>query len=133
MSDAKPGGAAPGGIFSAMRNLAPGLLALARTRVELFALELGEEKAHASRALLLAVLAGVCVLLAFLMLNVLVLLVAGEAWRVHAALGLFVLYALLALVFMMQLRAASRAKAPAFEATLAELKADMEALSRARQ
>lgn len=124
---------APGGILGAMRGIGPSLVALFRTRVELFGIELAEERARAGR---LAVLGAVALLFAgmlLLLVNVLVLALFWDSHRVPAIIGLAVFHAAGLAWSAAAIKARIDSRPPMFEATIAELKADLEALNRARQ
>ena len=127
------GGAPPSGLFHSLRNLAPSLIALVRTRLELFGIELSEERARAVETALLAALTLLFAALTFLMLNVLVLAYFWESHRYLAIGVLAAVYGSAALVCGVRMQSALAARPPMFEATMAELKSDLEALNRVRQ
>ena len=131
--DNDSGKAPASGILHSLRNIGPALIALARTRVELFAIELAEERGRVATLALHGALALLFAGLALLMVNVLLLVICWETHRYHAIVGLLILYAAGALYLVMRIKEALAARSPLFEATLAELKADLEALNRARQ
>ena len=117
-----------GGLLNSLRQMASTLIETIYTRVELFALELGEERIRIARALWMAAIGGFClglgVLLATLFLVVLFwdshrLLVLGSLALVFTGLGVFAL-----LVFRRQLRKRSRL----FSQTLEELRHDQDRL-----
>ncbi|MFN0160478.1 MAG: phage holin family protein [Burkholderiales bacterium] len=124
---------APGGLLHSLRSIGPSLLALLRTRLELLGIEVAEERARVVELTLLALAAAFCVALALLMLNVLVLAWFWDSHRVAAILALIVIYAIAGLVCIVRLKMQLAARRPLFEATMTELKSDLEALARARQ
>ncbi len=127
------GEAPTGGVFHSLRNIGPALFGLLRTRLELFGIELSEEKERAARLAMLAAFGLLFAGLALLMLNVLVLAHFWHTHRYEAILGLILLYGGGVVVCLRRLQADLAARPPMFEATMAELKADIEALSRVRQ
>ena len=107
-----------------MRPLADALLALLRTRAELFGVELQEETERFKRSVFL----GVCAVLfaAFAMLFVALFLLA-LFWETHRLLviGLAAgVFAVAALWLLAALRAQAAGRPPLFSATLAELERD---------
>ena len=134
MSVDRDSGKAPaGGILHSLRSVGPALIALAHTRVELFGIELAEERGRAASLAFNGALALLFAGLALLMANLLVLAICWETHRYHAIVGLMAVYAAGALYLVMRIKGALAARPPMFEATLAELKADLEALNRARE
>ncbi len=131
--DNDSGKAPASGILHSLRNVGPALIALARTRIELFGIELAEERGRAASLALHGALALLFAGLALLMANVLILAICWETHRYHAIAGLMILYTAGALYLVMRIKEALAARSPMFEATLAELKADLDALNRARQ
>ena len=127
------GDAPPGGVFHSLRNIGPVLLGLLRTRLELFGIELAEEKERAAQVVLLAVCALLFGGLALLMLNLLVLAHFWHTYRYEAIAALFLLYGAGVVLCIRRLQASLAQRPPMFEATVAELKADIEALGRVRQ
>lgn len=127
------GEAPPGGVFHSLRSIGPALIGLLRTRLELFGIELAEEKERAAQLALLAAFGLLFGGLALLMLNVLVLAHFWHTHRYEAILGLILLYGGGVAVCLWRLQASLAARPPMFEATMAELKADIEALNRVRQ
>lgn len=127
------GEAPPGGVFHSLRSIGPALIGLLRTRLELFGIELAEEKERAAQLALLAAFGLLFAGLALLMLNVLVLAYFWHTHRYEAILGLILLYGGGVVVCLWRLQASLAARPPMFEATMAEFKADIEALNRVRQ
>ncbi len=127
------GEAPPGGVLHSLRSIGPALIGLLRTRLELFGIELSEEKERAAQLALLAAFVLLFAGLALLMLNVLVLAHFWHTHRYQAILGLILLYGGGVVLCLWRLQASLAARPPMFEATMAELKADIEALNRVRQ
>lgn len=124
---------ASGGVLGALRGIGPAFIGLIRTRIELFGLELAEERARASR---LAVLGAAALLFAgmlLLLVNVLVLALFWDGHRFQAIVGLIVVHGVGLAWSAAAIKSSIDARPPLFEATIAELKADLEALNRARQ
>jgi uncharacterized membrane protein YqjE len=128
-----PGGAPPRGLLHALRSIGPSLAALLRTRLELLGIEAAQERERVIGQVVLAAVGGLCAALALLMLNVLVLAWFWASNRYGAIIALLVIYVIAAAACFARLRAQARSRRPPFEATLAELKADMEALGSARR
>lgn len=123
----------PGGLFDSLRSIGPSLLALLRTRLELFGIEVAEERARLATLALLALAGALCVAMALLIFNVLVLAWFWDTHRIAAIVCLIALYALAGVACFVNLRTRLAARRPLFEATMTELKSDLEALARARQ
>ena len=115
------------GVFASIRALGPALLGLLRTRLELFSIELTEEKARVVGLAVLGVCAALFIALALVLLNVLLIIAFWEQ-RVAVVAGLFVLYAVIALVLGLKLKANLAAQPMLFAATVSELQADLAAL-----
>ncbi len=123
----------PGGVFHSLRSIGPALFALLRTRLELFGIELAEEKARAASAAMLAACALLFGGLALLMLNVFVLAWFWSSYRYQAIVAMVALYGAGALFCIWRLRSNLASRPPMFDATMTELKSDIEALNRVRQ
>jgi uncharacterized membrane protein YqjE len=123
------GPAASGGLLASARAFAHTLIALSKTRLEIFLNEIEEERLHIARQIILAVLAGFCLLVgALLAVTFLVVLF----WDTHRLLTL----GLLALAFIgggaglvMLFSARAGAKPRLFSASLGELAKDLDRLS----
>ncbi|MBI3849970.1 MAG: phage holin family protein [Verrucomicrobia bacterium] len=112
-----------GGIFTSLRGLIDGGLALAQNRVELFAVELREEKCRLIEALLWA---SALIALGMMTLALLTLLVVILFWpedRVAAVLVLSLLYLLATILAWRGLRLRLAQSTP-FSGTLGEFKKD---------
>lgn len=116
------------GLLRSAQDLLAGLAALARTRLELFGTELEEEIARQAAALL-----GALVVLAFAVLAaafgaVALLIAAGEAHRLTAALVLSALFAGLATIGAVVIYKGARARPRAFDSSITQLERDYDAL-----
>ena len=112
------------GLLHSAQGLLASVLALGRTRLELFSTELEEEIARQAAALLGAFFVLILAALAAAFGALAILIAAGEAYRLTAALGMVAFFGLCAAVAAFALRKAVRAKAPAFHASLAQLEHD---------
>lgn len=118
-----------GGLWSAAARICKTLRALAENRVELFLVELKEERARFFDALLLAAAGMVCAIMTLVMLT---LTVVVAFWDTHRllVLGLLTLaYAAAALVAFRTLRARLQ-QWRAFSATLEQIKKDRSCLEK---
>lgn len=117
-----------GGLLHSAQNLLAGLLALGRTRLELFSTELEEEIARQATALLGALVVLTLAGLAMAFGALALILAVGEEHRLSAAIAVAALFAALALAAAWGLRHVARAKPRAFEASIAQLERDCDAL-----
>jgi uncharacterized membrane protein YqjE len=124
----EPGESPPRGPIEGLRSMGANLAALAHTRVELALLELREEGERRKRMVVLAAVATVFLTLALLLAAFLVVVLLWDTHRVAAIVGVTGLYASVGIVALLRLRAAQAAAPPPFEATMAELRKDVEAL-----
>jgi uncharacterized membrane protein YqjE len=121
-------GRPPAGLFAALRRLLASSAELAEVRLALFATELQQEKLRALDALAWLLIGVAAAGVALVLLSLFVVLLFPEPLRL-AALGVIVLvYAVGAWLALRVARARLAAVAP-FEATLAELRRDREALA----
>lgn len=125
--DAGSGGASPG-VIGSLRGLAATAVGIARTRLQLIANELEEQRIRALQMVFLAALALFCGAMTLLLITVFIVV---ALWDQHRLWTLGVLAAaycigLVVTVSMLKSRAAQRPKA--FSASLAELARDEDAL-----
>ncbi len=113
--------------MNSLRSLGPALLSLLRTRLELFSLELAEEKSRVVALAALGVAGALCAAMALLLVNFLVIAFFWEQ-RIAAVLALLALYGISAVVLLMTLKSRLAAHPMVFEATVDELKKDLTAL-----
>jgi uncharacterized membrane protein YqjE len=116
------------GLLESARNLLAGILDLGRTRFELFGTELREELARLAAAIVggLAVLILAALGLAFAAIAL--LLHVSEANRPLAAVGIAAFFALAAALVAWRLRRMVKAKPHVFDATLSELRRDLDTI-----
>ncbi|WP_347901265.1 phage holin family protein [Pseudomonas purpurea] len=117
-----------GGSSESARRLGAAFLGLLHSHVELFGIELQEQKARTVSLLLFAGLALVFALLLLVGLSALVLILLWDTYRLTGIIGLCVFYALAALFCALRLKAAIFDESSPFHGTLEELANDRERL-----
>ena len=137
MADLPPGGAAAAsppesgsGLFGNARRLLHTLLAILSTRLELAGVEATEQCVRIGVLLLLGAVAFLFALFAIAMLSFGIAVMFWDSYRLTAIFGLAVLYALLTLLAVLQIKLRLKDHPAPFAATVAELKADAAALGR---
>lgn len=115
-------------ITAAVRRIGANVLDLARTRLELAAIELQEGTQRLFGYLAWAVAAAVLGLFALGLVILFVLVLFWDTHRLAAVGGMAVLFILGTLFAVMKLRAGLAARPPMLPATLAELRKDAAAL-----
>lgn len=128
MSDGTEPSPPPAGQSPSIPRLTAAVLGLLHGHVELFGIELQEQKANSLRILLFAGFALVCGLLLLLSLSVLVLIALWDSYRLQAIIGLCLFYAVATLFCALRLNSVLRDEASPFNATLEELSRDREQL-----
>jgi uncharacterized membrane protein YqjE len=118
-----------GGLLASVRILFGTLLGMARTRLELIATELEEERLHLARLLLYGFLALFFFGLGVLALSLLVIAAFWDTHRLTAITAIVLVYLGSALFCVLCLRRQMRRKPRLFSATLAELDKDRAALT----
>ena len=114
------------GIFASLRRMLDTALSTVQNRVELFAVELQEEKSWLVSTLLwAAAMIFFCGLAIILVLATIVYL-APESWRLWVLAGLVVVFAWLAINSIAGFRRSLRDKRPPLSDTIGELKKDIE-------
>ncbi|MBC2658698.1 phage holin family protein [Pseudomonas sp. MSSRFD41] len=116
------------GPSASSRRLGAAVLGLLHSHVELFGIELQEQKARTVSLLLFAGLALVFALLLLVGLSALVLILVWDTYRLAGIVGLCVFYALAALFCGLRLKSAVFDESSPFHATLEELANDRERL-----
>lgn len=111
-----------------LRRFGAAFLGLLHGHVELFGIELQEQKANTLRLLLFAGLALVFALLLLVGLSLLVLIVFWDTNRLAAALGLCLFYVIVSLFCGWRLYQSINDESSPFSATLEELANDRERL-----
>ncbi|KPA90571.1 MULTISPECIES: phage holin family protein [Pseudomonas] len=113
---------------SSSRRLGAAVLGLLHSHIELFGIELQEQKARTVSLLLFAGLALVFALLLLIGLSALVLILVWDTYRLAGIIGLCVFYSLAALFCGLRLKAAVFDESSPFHATLEELANDRKRL-----
>ena len=116
------------GLVESAQRFVAHLLELSRTRFELFSVELREELGRLTAGLLggLAVLVLAALGLAFAGLAV--VMYVGEANRVAALIGVALFFFAVAVVVALLVRRVAKEKPRAFDATITELRRDLDAI-----
>lgn len=116
------------GLLESARNFLAGILDLGRTRFELFGTEMREEMNRLAAAIIggLAVLVFATIGLGFG--AVAIILAVDESKRLPVTIGVAVFFLLAAGVAALLLRRVATMKARPFEATIGELRNDLQAL-----
>jgi uncharacterized membrane protein YqjE len=112
-----------GGIFAALRRILDGGLAIAENRLELFAVELREEKCRLVEVMIWAAAVVVLGMMTLTMLTFLVVIVLWNDARVAALLTLSLLYLLATALAWRGLRR-RLSGSPVFSGTLSEIRKD---------
>jgi uncharacterized membrane protein YqjE len=123
VSDGTPGRAG-GGLRGALGQLGSSLVGLLRTRLELAALELNEERDRAIEALILVNVAALAFAFAVLAASTLVIVLFWDTHRIAALLAMTIAYLLVGIVAAWRFSRRRPADAPPFRGTLAELERD---------
>ncbi len=110
------------------RRLGAALLGLLHSHVELFGIELQEQKSRTVSLLLFAGLALVFALLALVALSGLILILLWDNYRMQGMIGLCIFYLLAGVFCAMRLKAAVFDESSPFSGTLEELANDRERL-----
>lgn len=113
---------------SSPRRLGAAFLGLLHSHVELFGIELQEQKARTVSLLLFAGLALVFALLLLIGLSALLLILVWDSYRLMGIIGLCGFYTLAALFCALRLKAAIFDESSPFHSTLEELANDRERL-----
>ena len=121
-------GPPPADETSSSRRLGAAFLGLLHSHVELFGIELQEQKSRTVSLLLFAGLALVFALLLFIGLSALVMILVWDTYRFTGIIGLCLFYILAAAFCAMRLKAAIFDESSPFNATLEELANDRERL-----
>jgi len=119
-----PKASAADGTLQAAGSALVGLLA---TRFELLGVEVREEAANLQRMLVTGVIAAFLVGSALVLVAVLVAAAFWDTHRLLALAGMAALYALVAIFVLARVRASMAQRPPAFDATVREFEADLEA------
>jgi uncharacterized membrane protein YqjE len=118
------------GWTAATRRLASNAMGAVQNRIELFALELREEKNQAVGVLIWVCTTVLCGVLALVTLTAAVILFFPEDKRAYVAAGFAVLYLLLMAFALLKARGQMKHETPPFSATVDEFRKDQEWLQR---
>jgi len=118
------------GWTAATRRLASNAVGAVQNRLELFALEVREEKNHAVAVLIWVCAAVLCGLMALVAITAMVILFVPEDKRAYAAGGFAMLYLALAAFAFLKARSKMSDETPPFSATIDEFRKDHEWLQR---
>ena len=118
------------GWTGAARRVASNAVGAVQNRIELFALELREEKNQAVTVLIWVCAAVLCGLMAWVAITATVILFVPEDKRPYAAGGFALIYLGLAVFAFMKARALMHDETPPFSATIDEFRKDQEWLQR---
>lgn len=116
-----------------LQALVASMMALVRTRVELAVVEFREERERLKHIVLLGIVAGVFLALVAVLFAVFIVVLFWDSHRVAAAAGVTVAYLAIGLGAVASLRRRIRELPLPFEASLAELGQDVEALRGAHE
>jgi uncharacterized membrane protein YqjE len=130
-AETEPQAAAQGNPLAALRSLGATFLGLLGTRAELAVLELREEGERRKEMLVLVAVAGLFLALGLLLLAFFIVLLFWDTHRLAAAGAVTLVYLATAAFALVRLKQKTRSSPPPFEATLAELAKDAEALKSA--
>ena len=128
--DSAAGSARAGGLLGSIKGLVATLIAVAHTRLLLFANELASEGRRLRRIVVLLVLALVFFALALVLLTLLVVVMFWDGHRLLAIGGLAAAYFVAGGVLAWAAGRCAGAKPGPFEATLGEFRKDRESLTR---
>jgi uncharacterized membrane protein YqjE len=115
-----------GGVFESLRRLCVTGLTVLHNRLELFGVEVDEQRARLLRMLFLGAVTVLLLNTALLVVTATIIVIAGEGARVAVLVGLSVLYASAAGGMFLFLRKELRSAPPPFSGTISELKKDRE-------
>ena len=118
------GGSTDPGLKAAASRLAAGAIGLARTRLELAAVEFAEERGRVKSIVALAAAGAVLATLAVATLSVLVVAYFWDTWRYQAIFALAAIYGVLAVVAFLRISAVVKRAPTPFAATIAEFEKD---------
>lgn len=116
------------GLLASVRTLFSTLLGIARTRLELLATELEEERLRLTRLVVYGFLALFFFGLGVVALSLLVVVIFWDTYRLAAVAGVTILYMGIAFYCAISARELAADKSRLFSATLAELDKDRKAL-----
>ena len=113
---------------AALKRVVSSLLGMGQTRLELAGVELSQARQSAVRTVLWSLLTALALAFASLFLCALVIAVAWDSYRYEAIAGSAAFYAALGAYFYIRLKDTLASQPPLFEATIAELGRDKQAV-----
>ncbi len=117
-------------LLTSLRALAATSVGIIRTRIELVAIELAEEKTRLMSMVLIALAALLCLTLGLLMFSLLVVVLFWDTEHRHLAISLVGLaYLLVGILLLLKVRQQAASAPMPFDETLAELERDREMLA----
>ncbi len=116
----------PTGVLTQIKQLVSTGLSALQNRGELFLLELEEEKTHAMELLVWAMAVGLLGLMFLIVFTGLVILLFPPPLRIWAIMGFCILYAVGALLALLNLKSILKTGAPPFAGSVNEMKKDRE-------
>ena len=118
-------------ILASVGRIAATFAAMAQTRLELATVELQEETERVLGYLVMALLSLILAGIALLMTALLVVVIFWDNYRIHAAAGMALLFALSAAIVALRLKSSFAARPPLLGATIAELNKDFNVIRHA--
>ena len=118
----------PGGLGSALSELAVNAIALVRTRIELASVELQETTGHIKQLLILAIAGALLAIFTLLFASLFVIVCFWDSYPLAAVGGVTLFYLALTVAVVIRLRQQIRGRPAPFSATLAELQNDVAGL-----
>lgn len=113
---------------AALKRVIASLLGMTQTRLELAGVELAQARQSAVKTVLWSLLTALALSFASLFVCALVIALAWDSYRYIAIAGCVAFYVVLAVYFYVQLKDTLAAQPPLFEATMAELGRDKQAI-----
>jgi len=118
----------PGGLGSALSQLAANAIALVRTRIELVGVELQETTGHVKELLILAICGALLAIFTLLFASLFVIVYFWDSYPLEAVAGVALFYLVLTVAVFVRLRQRVRSRPTPFAATLAEFQNDVTSL-----
>jgi len=128
VDDRQPGSSPHPGLLAALRRLAATAVDLLRTRGELLATEIEEERARLVRLIVLAVIAGFFLAIGVITLTIFIILVSWDRHGLLVAGVLAAIYLGIGMVSAFGVRKLAQERSKLFSASLAELRKDRDQL-----
>ena len=119
----------PRGVFASLRRLTDAALALLQNRVELFAVEIQEEKARLVRVLVLAAAMVLLGNMAVILGTATIVVLVGKSAQVPVLIAFSLVYAVAALAAFLALRKQLNSAPTPLKDTVSELKKDRDWLN----